>query len=648
MDISNKRVLLTSVCRPIGPRYGDATSVGYELLFGQVTREQGIFSPRVCHVLFSLDYIAENLEAPSVVLQYPSRREFIRELKKGYDYIGVSFVLALFHRAKETVALIRKYSPSSKIILGGYGTVLSDEVLKPYADYICREEGVGFMRRLLGESELPLPYKHPMVISRLKVFSFPASKTGMIFAGLGCPNGCDFCCTSHFFKRKHIRLLPTGQDIYNVIERYLALDPSMVFSILDEDFLLNKKRATEFRECVLRGGRPLSIFAFSSVRAISQYTTEEILEMGIDGLWVGYEGKRSGFAKQQGRLIEEIFRELRESGITVLASMIVGFPYQNEQIIREELDGLLSLKPSLAQFLIYNPILGTPFYERVMSEGLLHKDFADDREEYYRKCTGFVSMVRHPHLGPGQIEALQRRCFEEDFARLGPSIYRVMETWLLGYDRLKGSDNPFLRKKARMMAGDLRKTYPIFLAGRLLGPNKAVRQWISRLEERVHQSLGRPVFLERFASVAAIVAALWTGLKLRLHLFEHPKLSRNVYRWPMESPRLAGAWKRIAEYGPHVSLEIRPENRVWVRLEEILSHQEARRLGDDLALALARRKEHLVLDLTKLAHLGADAAKQFSLSLKDYRERISVAAPPSFVNPRVTAWLAILSIHRFP
>src|SRR3990172_2753243 len=244
------KVLLTSVCRPLGPKHGDAPSVGYELLHSQVTRAQGIFSPRTVNSHYSIEYIAENLNATTVVLQYPSRREFIRELKKGYDYVGISFLIAVLHKTKEMVALIRLYAPQSKIVLGGYGTVLSDDVLKPYADFICREEGVAFFRRLLGEPEIPMPYKHPLIVSRLKLFGWKVSGTGKIFAGLGCPNGCDFCCTSHFFSRKHIKLLPTGRDIYAVAERYLDMDPSLVFLILDEAFLLNKKRAMEFRECV--------------------------------------------------------------------------------------------------------------------------------------------------------------------------------------------------------------------------------------------------------------------------------------------------------------------------------------------------------------------------------------------------------------
>jgi radical SAM superfamily enzyme YgiQ (UPF0313 family) len=260
------RVLLTSVCRPFGESEGDAASVGYELLHKQVTRAQGIFSPRAVHVHFSLDYIAANLEAPTVVLQYPSKSELIRELKKGYDYVGVSFIMAVFHKMKDVVALVRRYSPHSKIVLGGYGTVLTDEVLAPYGDYFCREEGVTFFRRLLGEPEIPKPYRHPLMVSDLKIFSVPVSRTGKIFAGLGCPNGCDFCCTSHFFKRRHIKLLPTGKDIYEQIARYRKTDPNLVFIIFDEDFLLNKARAQEFRECVKAGGWLPSIFVFSSIK----------------------------------------------------------------------------------------------------------------------------------------------------------------------------------------------------------------------------------------------------------------------------------------------------------------------------------------------------------------------------------------------
>ncbi len=616
----------------MGPQHGDAPSVGYELLYRQVTRAQGIFSPRTVNVYFGLDYIAENLDAPAVVLQYPSKREFIKELKKGYDYVGISFIMALMHKMKEMVALIREHAPNSKIVLGGYGTILKDDVLKPYADYICREEGVAYFRRLLGEPEIPMPYKHPLIVSWLKVFGWKVSGTGKIFAGLGCPNGCDFCCTSHFFSRKHIKLLPTGRDIYNVVERYHDLDPSLVFLILDEDFLLNKKRAMEFRECVLAGAIRPSIFAFSSIKAISQYKVEEILEMGIDGFWIGYEGTRSGYAKQQGRPVDEILAEFREHGITVLASMIVGFDYQTPEIVAQELDGLMKLKPSLGQYLIYGPVPGTPFHERVIKENLLHDIYTTDKDLFYRRADGFRTMMKHPTLSPKQIEDIQTWCFEQDFQRLGPSIYRVLETRFLGYLKLKDSTNPILRQKAEYFARELRYAYPVFLAGRLLGPNAKIRAWIGDLERRIHAELGASPFRQKLKSVMAVGAALWTGATLKLDLFQHPKLQRTTYRLPEKSWSAFELWDEFQKKHPIPNFSVKVElqhakQQVWMRLEGALSAKDAEGLGQRIRDSLARSRNRLVLDLNKLHWHKTEDLRPLCEKLAAYRSRIRVVLP---------------------
>jgi len=616
----------------MGPKYGDAASVGYELLYRQVTRAQGLFSPRTVNVHFALDYIAENLDAPTVVLQYPSRRELIRELKKGYDYVGVSFLMAVMHKMKETVALIRQYAPNSKIVLGGYGTVLKDEVLKPYADFICREEGVAYFRRLLGEPEIPMPYKHPLLVSWLKVFGWKVSGTGKIFAGLGCPNGCDFCCTSHFFSRKHIKLLPTGRDIYNVVERYFDLDPSLVFLIIDEDFLLNKKRAMEFRECVLAGGKRPSIFAFSSIKAISQYSVEEILEIGIDGFWIGYEGTRSGYAKQQGRPVDEILTEFREHGITVLTSMIVGFDYQTPEIVAQELDGLMKLKPALAQFLIYGPVPGTPFYERIIKENLLLDVYTSDKDLFYRRADGFRTMIKHPTLSPEQIENIQTWCFEQDFQRLGPSIYRVLEGRFLGYLRLKDSPNPVLRQKAEYYARELRFAYPVFLPGRVLGPNAAVRKWIGELGRRIQTELGRPTLAQQGKSLLAVGSALWTGLTLKLDWFQHPKLQRTAYRLPDKRWSAFDLWEELQERHPIPNFSVKVElqhakKQVWMRLEGALSSAHVESLSQQIRESLERSRSRLVLDLNKLQWDQVGDLRPLREKLSAYRSRIRLVLP---------------------
>jgi hypothetical protein len=405
-----------------------------------------------------------------------------------------------------------------------------------------------------------------------------------------------------------------------------------VFLIIDEDFLLNKKRAMAFRDCVLKGGKTLSIFVFSSVKAISQYTVEEILEMGIDGFWIGYEGTRSNYAKQQGRPIEEILTEFREHGITILTSMIVGFDYQTPEVVAQEFDGLMKLKPALGQYLIYGPPPGTPFYERVMRENLMHEKYVQDPTLMYRRADGFTTMIKHPTLSPEEIEGLQQWCFDQDFQRLGPSIFRALESRFLGYQKLKDSPNPRLRAKAEVYAKHLREASPVFLAGGLLGPNRAVRRWIGELEQRIYAELGRPGLAKRFQSVLAVGAALWTGLTLKLDLFQHPKLIRTTYRMPTKSWKAFDLWEELPQkfslpdFPIQVDLQ-HAKQQVWLRLEGALSSTHAEGLAQRIQDSLARSKSRLVLDLNKLHWDKVGDLQPLRDKLAAYRSRIRLILP---------------------
>ena len=74
------------------------------------------------------------------------------------------------------------------------------------------------------------------------------------------------------------------------------------FWINDEDYLLNKYRGRGFLEAIRQSNLPpLALSIFSSVRALSQFTASELVEMGIDWIWVGVEGKRAGYSKMNGR-----------------------------------------------------------------------------------------------------------------------------------------------------------------------------------------------------------------------------------------------------------------------------------------------------------------------------------------------------------
>lgn len=523
-DLNNRRLLLSSVCRPFGVKYGDSFGVSANGAH-QLMWAQGIFKIFSTTTQWGIDFIAENLEIPVTTLHYPSMAQFIKEIKTGYDYIGIAFVHSTKHKMIPMLKAIRHYAPDSKVIIGGYGTAFPVQDLKPYVDYICRGEGVEFMRKLLGEP-IDKPIRQPTItsISRLIFLSFPIE--GYIFGGLGCPAGCDFCSTSHYFGRKHILFLSTGKAIIDTIKRLREAFPQMrKFYISDEDFFVNRNRAMQFLEEIRRSDLPaLSLSAYGSVKSLSQFSASELVEIGVDLLWIGYEGKRAGYEKMKGRSYKESFEDLRNYGISIIASMIIGFDYQTPEIIEEEFHELMSLRPSLCQFLIYGPSYGTPLYQRLKEQGRFLPDINESH-----KYDGFWLGFRHPYIKPEEMSKIQMNLYQKEFEIMGPSIFRIIENQLNGYLTLK--DHPLLRirEKAKEYKNTVRRGLALFSAAkRYLNPK--VNDWLDDLRERIISETGdidARVYLN--AKVVPLLMKL-TALKLRYNIGMQPRFTKRIYR----------------------------------------------------------------------------------------------------------------------
>jgi radical SAM superfamily enzyme YgiQ (UPF0313 family) len=521
----DRRLLLSSVCQPFGPAHGDGFGVSYEGTH-QIMWAQGVFRTRATTTQWGIDFIAENLEIPTTTLHYPTMKQFVAEIRKGYDYVGIAFVSSTLHKMIPMVQAVREHAPQTKIVLGGYGTALGEEIAQ-YGDHICRGEGVAFMRQLLGE-RLDVPLRQPIITQTSTLFSLPVlEQTGYVFAGLGCPNGCDFCATSHYFGKQHLRLLPDGPSILGAIDRLREEFPDLDnVWINDEDFLLDESRGRGFLEAIRASGLPpLSISVFSSVKALSQYTAAQLVEMGIDWVWVGFEGRRAGFAKMQGRSYEDLFADFHRHGISVLASMIIGFDYQTPEVIREEYEQLLALRPSMCQFLIYGPAHGTPLRERLTAEGRIDPEVMADHTRH----DGFTLGFQHPHIGRDEMSAIQRGLYREEFARLGPSVFRVVQDRLDGYVALRGHPAPRVRAKAERYGREAHRAMALIPASRRF-VNPVVGAWLEQLRARIADATGPQTLGERAAALVVPAALRYTRFKLRHDIGQQPEFTRRTFR----------------------------------------------------------------------------------------------------------------------
>ncbi|MGE5323195.1 MAG: B12-binding domain-containing radical SAM protein, partial [Actinomycetota bacterium] len=392
---SRARILLSSVFGPYAQddEFGSRSINPMELYHNQVTRAQGSFSLRMFHRSWGIMLIQANISAPCSVLDFPTREAFARELvTKRYDIVGISSIIVNVRKVREMCRMVRELSPGSVIVVGGHVTAIPGLETMIDADHIVRGEGISWMRRYLGEDE-HAPTRHPAIVSGLQTrimgVRLPQRKGGTaatIIPSVGCPMGCNFCTTSAFFggKGKFINFYETGDELFEVMCRIESELKVHSFFVMDENFLLHRKRAMRLLELMKQAGKSWEFSVFASANAIQKYTMLELAELGISWVWMGLESPTSSYSKLQGTDIRQLTRELRQHGIRVQGSTIIGLEHHTPGNILDEIESAVSYQTDFHQFMLYTPVPGTPLYQEMAEQGrlLTEVDLADVHGQY--------------------------------------------------------------------------------------------------------------------------------------------------------------------------------------------------------------------------------------------------------------------------
>jgi radical SAM superfamily enzyme YgiQ (UPF0313 family) len=511
---SQARVLLTSVFGPYAQddEFGSRSINPMELYHNQVTRAQGAFSPRMFHRSWGIMMIQENISAPSTVLDFPSREDFARELTtNSYDIVGISSIIVNVGKVREMCRMVRQLSPQSAVVVGGHVAAIPGVEYLIDADHVVKGDGISWMRRYLGEDP-EAPIRHPEIVSafghRVMGLRLPQRRgatAATVIPSVGCPMGCNFCTTSAFFggKGKFLNFFETGEELFRLMSGLEARLKVHAFFMMDENFLLYRKRAMQLLERMQQTGKSWELYVFSSVNAIRKYTMEELVSLGVSWIWMGLESPRSGYAKLEGADTLQLTHELHQHGIKLLGSTIVGLEHHTPENIHGEIDYAVSHATDFHQFMLYTPVPGTPLYSDMAQQGkLLDVNLADihgqDRFNF-----------QHAAISREDSKKFLDWAFCRDFELNGPSLFRICRTTLEGWKRYKNHPDRRIRERFAREVGALKTAYSGLLWAmerQLMDTNQTISRQIHELRRDVAEEFG---WLSRAAARLAGPLLLW-------------------------------------------------------------------------------------------------------------------------------------------
>lgn len=428
--------------------------ISMQELYGDLA-EAGSYEPPL-----GLAYLASSLrqneievEIVDCMAEHFSLEDSAREIiKRNPDYVGITAVTIDIYNAAELAKWLKDINPKILVIIGGvHVTAVPRQTMERFEwfDIAVINEGEatvveliktlnggrdisdvkGIMFRRNGElvstpmrnfiddlDVLPMPAwdllpflpKH----YRSPAYSLDRSPSSSIITTRGCGMSCTFCFQGAFGKKVRMH---SPEYVLKMIKHLYNNYGIRNIRILDDNFLLGRKRTIELCELLTKEKMDLT---FSCLSRVDTVTPEILKLLKQAGCWQLIYGIESGSQKILDAVkkkvtlnqIERALKLTKQAGLRSLGYFMVGFPLETEETIQETINFALRLPLDDFKINILTPFPGSELYSTAQQYGSFNRD--------WRRMNMYIEPCFVPAgLTKDKIIALRKMAFRKFYLR---------------------------------------------------------------------------------------------------------------------------------------------------------------------------------------------------------------------------------------
>jgi radical SAM superfamily enzyme YgiQ (UPF0313 family) len=276
----------------------------------------------------------------------------------------------------------------------------------------------------------------------IKWSSRPVGGGYPLLASRGCPEFCTYCPHRILAGYRTRSIANIADELERLCDQFHR--PYVIFR--DPLFSERRDRCVELCDEIEARGLKLTFEAETRLDRLDVALLDKLYDAGLRAMSFGVESLSPATLKRSGRRPipeahqRQIIDHSRKRGIVTAAFYVLGFLQDDWNSIAATIDYATDLGSTFAQFKILTPYPGTPMFKQL--EPLI---FEKDWEQF----DGYTPTFKHPNLTDRELRYLLGAAYKRFYMR------------------------------------------PSYLANFLKIHNKAVREWVSRLDERVNDRHSR-------------------------------------------------------------------------------------------------------------------------------------------------------------
>ncbi len=428
---------------------------------------------------------------------YQEIEKKIEEVKP--QFVCISTITCTVVDAIKVAELVKKINPGTTVIFGGvHASFMYEEVFRTTnaVDYIVRGEGEVTLVELLnaltagnepdGVKGIAFVRDNNVVATQPRelienldglsmawdlldwqdytYYILPGSRLGAIDTSRGCEQKCTFCSQQKYWQQHWRARSPEAiiKELEVLRTRY-GVD---VVLLTDDYPTPDRNRWERFLDLMIE--RDLDMKILMETRASDIVRDRDILDKyrraGVIHIYVGTEAtdqQSLDYIKKEISIEEssEALKLLREAGIITETSMILGFPDETWDSIRETLSLVIDYNPDFAHFLAIAPWPYSDIYEDL-------KPYIQVRD--YRKYNLIDPIIKPKQMSLEEIDQAIVDCYRafymNKYVQMMEETDNFRKEYLLRAMKLMMA-NSFIKKKLGNLGGQMPEEIKTILNG---------------------------------------------------------------------------------------------------------------------------------------------------------------------------------------
>ncbi|MFQ5911200.1 MAG: B12-binding domain-containing radical SAM protein, partial [Thermoplasmata archaeon] len=203
----------------------------------------------------------------------------------------------------------------------------------------------------------------------------------IMYTSKGCPYGCTFCTVAN--TRWKVRSAESILEELRYLKREFDVN---VVSFFDETFTMKRDRSVAIAKSIAADGLDIRWYCNTRVNLVDPDLLQILYYGGCRGISLGVESGSQELLDgvEKGANVDQAAQAIRwvkDAGIKVYCSFILGLPGETKATLKETLDFVKRTLPTGAQFNVAVPYPGTKMFEFALEKGWIE---STDWRDYFQ------------------------------------------------------------------------------------------------------------------------------------------------------------------------------------------------------------------------------------------------------------------------